>query len=506
MIGVGKISRLRIWWLKAAELCRASLCGVLITTGLLSFAGDGIVFSDGGNVVRMILWAAFTLISVCGIYGRPRLLPKAFFALSQAAAAFLLPPDRLLLWLLQLFLYLPLLLLLLFGARWKGARLAALLLTLMLAFGVPSYRMPPPRRGIPTPLYLPASLASDAPGGWVLVFDDFVPVELLDSLSHRDGWLQINSARIVLEPFLSWYRDMRIEVAIVGDVERFTGPVLRKGVYRWLVGKLAPGGVLVMPLGETALLPSEDWRFSVLPGGDGEWVAARRGAALRVDPDTLEKRLQSLSRQLGQPVLPDGAVSAMYFPAAERAVVTPPPVRKWGYPRQWGVLAAVAASWLLLRLLSCRRAYMGTALAAVETTAAMMLYSLAMLPWWSGCMLDTGIMPSALFAGVGMLLLPRPFSAVRGSVWKSVQLGLGILPWVIGPGSCWLPLASWFWWFFAGAAVFTGLRAENRRAALIGAVCGIAAGVAVYRLIGADGSCLPVFAAILLMVPLSYRR
>ena len=121
-------------------------------------------------------------------------------------------------------------------------------------------------------------------------------------------------------------------------------------------------------------------------------------------------------------------------------------------------------------------------------------------------MLDTGIMPSALFAGVGLLLLPRPFSAVRGSVWKLIQLALGILPWAIGLGSCWLPLASWFWWFFAGAAVFTGLRAENRRAALIGAVCGIVVGVAVHRLIGAEGSYLPIFAAVLLMVPLSQRR
>lgn len=506
MIEVGGISKLRIWWGKAVGMCCASLCGISVSLGLLSFAENGVDFHDRGNAVRMVLLAAFALISVFGIYGRPRLLPKAVFALSQAATAFLLPPNWYVLWFLQLVLYPLQLMLLLFGARWKGARLAALVLTLMLAFGTPSHRMPSPYHGIPRPLYLPASLASEHPGGWILVFGDPVSDEILDNLAHRDGWLQISSPKISLEPFFKWDRDMRIEVAIAGDGDRYRGAVLRKGVYRWLVGRLAPGGVLVMPLDETQLLPPGDWHFSVLPGSCDAWVAARRGNAVIADPETLDERMQSFSRRSGQPVLPAGAVSAMYFPAAERTAVSPPPVRVWGLAWQWGVLAAIAAVWLLLRLLVCRRAYMGTAAAALETTAAMTLYSLAALPKWSSFMLDTGIMPTALFAGVGMLLLPRPFSAVRAGVWKLVQLTFGILPWTIASGGCWLPLASWFWWFWAGSAVFTGLRAEDRRAALIGAACGVAAGAAVYRLIGSDGSYLPIFAAVLLMVPLSQRR
>ena len=507
MNGIGKVSKLRIWGIKAAEVCCASLCGVLVSLGLLAFAENGVDFLDRGNIVRGVLFAAFALISMFGIYGRPRLMPKAFFALSQMAAAFLLPADRYSLGALLVLSYPALLILLLFGVRWKGARLAAVPLTLMLAFGMPSHRATKPLRGIPESVYLPASLASERPGGWILVFGDSVPEDILDTLAHRDGWLQMDSPKIALDFFLKWKRGMRIEVAIAGDVGRFTGAVLRRGVYDWLVGKLAPDGVLVMPLDETTLLPPGDWHFAMLPGGWNEWVASRRGGAVCVDPDALDERLRDFSRDMEQPVLPDGAISAMYPPAVERAAAPPRQLRVWGNSWQWGALSMAAAAWLLFRLLFCRRAYMGTAAAAAETAAAMTLYSLAMLPKWSSFMLDTGVMPTALFAGVGLLLLPRPFAAVRGGVRKLMQLGIGILPWLPGCGNfCWLPLVCWFFWFLAGAAVFTGLRAEDRRAALIGAVCGAVAGAAVQLLIGSGGTCLPLCAAVLLMIPLSQRR
>ena len=119
---------------------------------------------------------------------------------------------------------------------------------------------------------------------------------------------------------------------------------------------------------------------------------------------------------------------------------------------------------------------------------------------------DTGFSPYALVAGFGMLLLPRPFAVVRRKSRIFMEAALGILPWIPGFGWCWLPFASWFCWALAEAAVFTGLRSENRSAALWGAVVGVVLGGLFYWVLGVEGSLLPICAAVLLMVPSWLRR
>jgi len=121
-------------------------------------------------------------------------------------------------------------------------------------------------------------------------------------------------------------------------------------------------------------------------------------------------------------------------------------------------------------------------------------------------MMDTGISPFALFAGVGLLLLPRPFSTVRNGMRILTESAVGILPWLPGCSWCWLPLISWFCWFFAGSAVFTGIRHDNRRSALVGFLTGVPLGFLFYSALGGEESSLPICVSVLLMVPSWLRR
>jgi len=54
--------------------------------------------------------------------------------------------------------------------------------------------------------------------------------------------------------------------------------------------------------------------------------------------------------------------------------------------------------------------------------------------------------------------------------------------------------------------VFTGIRHDDRRAALFGALTGVALGVLLHFALGGGGSSLPVCIAVLLMVPSWLRR
>jgi len=396
---------------------------------------------------------------------------------------------------------------LIFGARWKGARFAALALTFMLACGMSS-RTSLEAQGEKPPesLYLPASLATERPGGFIMVFGDSSADELLKNMAYRSGWVNVGFAELKTGLNLLRRENASYTIIIAGRSARFGGVPLRKWVYRYLVGRLEPDGVLVMPADETALLPPGDWRFSVMPGGDGRWVAARRGVEPCVSPEVLDERIWEFSSSAEDQVLPRGAFSAMYRPVAPREVVPPQAEEapRFTAPR-WYWLAGVAAAWLILRLLLCRKACVGTAAAALETTAAMTLYSLAMFPKWGGVMMDTGITPFVLFAGIGMLLFPRLRSASRSKMRILTHAAIGLLPWAPGCSWCWLPLFCWFNWFLAGSAVFTGQRIENRRAALLGAVFGVAAGGALFWVLAPSANRLPV-AATLLLLPSLLRR
>ena len=503
-IGGDNKLKLRIWLAKSAEVSSAALCGSFVAAGLLSFASNGFFLNVGG-VISTVLLAVFSLTVVCGIYRRPRLMTKAMFALFLAVTALLCPPLRA--WEFMVVLCPILFPLLIFGARWNGARFAALPLVLIAAF-----KMSEPRAKLmhgenpPVSLYLPATLAHETPGDLLLIFGEADPdgEALLRNIPFRSGRLRVNSPQVTHGLRIRRDDALRFKIAIAGRSERFSGVQLRKGVYRWLIGRLDPDGVLIMPVAETGLLPPGDWKISALPGGDGRWAAARRGSVVCVDPETLEARISEFSSSEVPPVLPVGAFEAMYPPPPEVEIKTPP--RESSGAVNWLRLAAVAAVWAILRLLLCRRAHMGTAVAAAETAAAMVLYSLAILPKWSADMMDTGISPFALFAGVGVLLLPRPFAFVRNRMRILTEAAIGVLPWMSGCSWCWLPLISWFCWFLSGSAVFTGLRAENRRSTLYGALFGAAVGWLLYGALGAEASMLPICVAVLLLIPSWLRR
>ena len=502
---IGDINlELRIWLAKSAEASSAALCGSFVAAGLLSLASNDFRL-DGGGVIGVLLLTVFTLTVVCGIYRRPRLMAKAMFALFLAGTALLCPPPQA--WKILVVLCPILFPLLIFGARWKGARFAALPLVLIAAFKISEPRAPlSPGENPPISLYLPATLAHETPGDLLLFFGEADPEgeALLKAIPLRDGWLRIDSPQVTHGLRIMQNDAPRFKIAIAGRSERLSGVQLRKGVYRWLIGRLEPDGVLIMPVAETELLPPGDWKYSVLPGGDGKWAAARRGDAVRVDPETLEARINEFSSPEVPPVLPTGAFEAIYPPPPKVEIKIPP--CKTSEAVYWLRLAVAAAVWAVLRLLFCRRAHMGTAAAAAETTAAMVLYSLAILPKWSANMMDTGLSPFALFAGVGMLLLPRPFAVVRNGMRILTEAAVGVLPWMPGCSWCWLPLVSWFSWFLSGSAVFTGLRAENRRSTLYGALFGVAVGFPLYGVLGAESSMLPICAAVLLMIPPWLRR
>ena len=508
-IGNGANSKFRIWLSKSANVLSAALCGVCVAAGLLSIAENCFPPRSGGDVIRILLAAGFALTVVCGIFSRPRLVTKAAFSLLWAITALLCSPP---LARAVLFLLGPVLCpLLVFGARWKGARFAVIPFVVFIAFEIEGLRMPSAQDvKIPPAVYLPAALTHERPGNVLLVVGEEDPEgdELLKHITFRTGWLRVNSPQVTLGLGVKRIDSSRFCVAIAGRSARFDDPVSRRGVYQWLIRQLEPDGVLVMPGGETQLLPPGEWHFSSLPGGDGNWVAARRGRAVCVEPEVLDDRIQKFATGNNPPVLSSGAFTAMFPPPPECEVVPPPPSRSPWFmePWKWVALVAVAAAWVILRLLLCRRVPICTGAAAAETAAAMMLYSMAMVPKWSTHMMDTGISPYALCAGFGLLLLPRPFAIVRNGTRILTEAAVGVLPWLPGFTWCWLPLVSWFCWCLSGSAVFTGLRHENRRSALFGALFGAVCGFLLYLMIGAGASSLSACVAVLLMVPSWLRR
>ena len=132
----------------------------------------------------------------------------------------------------------------------------------------------------------------------------------------RNWWDDIGYARFAAA-------GERADVAIAGNGVRAAalsladkygmirrGDAYRRGVYRYLLGRLEPDGVLVLPKRELHLLPAGDWRFAPLPGAKEDWAAARRGQAVVTAPDELDKRLQAHEARRDDPLLPAGAFAA----------------------------------------------------------------------------------------------------------------------------------------------------------------------------------------------------
>lgn len=512
--------------LGAADACGALLCGVVAVLAMRSFDDPAEFCSNWNGIVRAAALAIFIPVAAAGIFGRPARAPKVLFVAGIAVAAFLPPPDDFGAELWLLYLYMPLVALLIFGAMWRGARFAVLPLTVMTVFTLTA---PPPEEAspdFPDSLYLPASLMTECPGGRILAAGDEFYADFWRDLPYVSKVDQLRSFPKICGNAAGIAAVMRriavngggpdglYDIIAAGTVNDAFGDTLLRGFYRRLTRHFRPGGVMVMPFDHTRLLPPGDWRFAVVPGGEGEWMAARRGAPAEVSPEQLDRRLQEFC---GDPdsvnaLLLPGAFAAMYSPVPEARAAEPPPAEAvYSIPAwtQWSGVAVLILLWFLLRLPLCRKAAMGTAVAAAETAAAMALYTFLAVPVWCENMIGTVVPVSGLCAGVAVLLLP-----LRGSVWRRrIWMLAGVLSGMLALSSYggiwfWLIPLGWLLWFMGGAAVFAVLRREDHRAAFCGVAAGAAAGVVLILVARRFGVGLPPVAvlACLLLIPSWLRR
>ena len=497
--------------LGAADACGALLCGVVAVLAMRSFDDPAEICASWNDFVRAAALALFWLVAAAGIFARPARAAKVLFIAGQIVAAFLpaacLDADA---WLL--YLELPLLALLIFGARWRGARFAVLPVTILIAFTLTA-----PPAGVDTPdfpesLYLPASLMAELPNVRILAAGDELeadfwrdlpyvsrveqvlppgagateaprrPVGVVGGVRRVALWVQRFLPRLLF--YGAWPgcggADGEYDIAVAGFFDGTEGEGGRRGFFRYLVRRLTAGGVLVLPLDHTRLLPQDDWHFAVLPGGGGKWIAARRGSPPATDPELLDRRLLELC---GTPdpedgLLLPGAFAAMYSPVPPAcSEVLPPSVPAAPLRGQWLWLGGVLALWFLLRLPLCRKAAMGTAVASAETAVAMALYTYLAAPVWCENMIGTVVPVSALCSGAGLLLLSLPCSVWRRRWRLLAGMFFGISALFLSVTyRFWLLPLGWVLWFTGGAAVFAGLRREDHRAAFCGAAAGAAAG------------------------------
>jgi hypothetical protein len=497
-------ARLRAGFGKAVCLLCAALCGMFVALGMRLFAEPSEVWAGANGMMRAAAALLFAATVAWGMSRRPAKMPLAVFASAQFATAFLSPESWIFVGMLAL--YPLLLLLLIFGVRWRGARFAVLPLTLWFALCfAPGDAVPPPPE-FPDSLYLPASLMTERPGGRMLVLGDDVDGESFEEFPYL---AQIDQVWSPGDPV-----DVRnCDVAVAGSFDDWCSDASRRGVYRWLATRLKPRGVLVMPRAETVLLPPGEWRFAALPGGDGEWLAARRGEPVEVDPEHLDRHLQFLCQDdPDDTVLLPGAFAAMFTLPPARGIA-PPSRGNILFPtsmRQWALFGAAAVVWALLRLLLCRRERRETAVVAGEIMAAMMLYIFAVVPLWCEQELAVGIPLMALLAAVGDVLSPYRRSVLASRLLMCLGAVLGLCPFFFG--CCWefMPLVGGVGWLVAGRCGFSQLGAGNRRTVCFGAVAGVVAGIILCRVAeSASGGALAPFllpAAVLLLIPAWLRR
>lgn len=497
-------ARFRAGFGKAVCILCAASCGAYAALGLRTFAEPSEVWGGPNGITRAAAALLFIAAVAWGMSRRPAKTPLAVFACAQFLTAFLWPDS----WVLNgmLVLYPLLLLLLIFGVKWRGARFAALPLTLLLAFCfVPGDKVSPPPE-FPDSLYLPASLMTEHPDGRILVLGDDVDGEAFADFPYLADVDQISDVGVTLAM-------ARCDVAVAGSIGDWYSAASRRGVYRWLVSRLKPRGVLVMPRVETALLPSGEWRFAALPGGDGEWLAARLGEPVDVDPERLDRHLQFLCKDdPDDAVLLPGAFAAMFTLPPEYGFA-PPPEGNDLFPTtlsQWALFAAAVVWYSLLRLLLCRRERRETAVVAFEIMAAMVFYVFATAPLWCEQALSTGIPIIVLLAAMGEVLSPYRRSVAARRLLMFLGAAVGLCPFFFGWAWELLPLVGGIGWLVAGKNGFSQLSTGDRRPVCFGAVAGVVAGVAVCRLAeSAVGAALAPFllpAALLLLLPAWLRR
>ena len=498
-------ARFRAGFGRSAGFLCAALCGMFAALGLRTFAEPSELWGGANGMMRAAAALLFIATAAWGMSRRPAKAPLAVFGYAQFLAAFLWPES----WLLpgMLAIYPLLLFLLIFCVRWRGARFAALPLTLWFAMSFAPGDPLPPSPEFPDSLYLPASLMTEHSDGRMLVVGDDIDGEMFAEFPYLERIDEFPASGVA--PAAG-----NFDVAVAGSFGDWSSAASRRGVYRWLASRLKPRGVLVMPRVETTLLPSGDWRFAALPSGDGEWLAVRRGAPVDVEPEHLDRHLQFLCGKFDpdDAVLLPGAFAAMFTPPPEREAIHPP---RWNglFPTslaQWALFAAAIVAWSLLRFLLCRRERSETAVVAFEIMAAMVLYVFAAVPLWSEQELAAGIPLIVLLAGLGDVLSPYRRSVAVRRLLMGLGAAAGLCPFFFFGGWTFMPLVGGLGWLIAGRNGFSQLGTGDRRPVCFGAVAGVVAGIAVCRIAeSAVGTALAPFllpAAVLLLIPAWLRR
>lgn len=467
-------------WRGVADVLGAALCGAVPALGMLAWDLPGALPGDMLSWCYLALLASFVFITASGICGEGAALPKYVFALSEIATALLVPPwfaDAAL-----LFIYIPLFLLLILVLRWRGARIAALPLSLMLTL-VLAQEEPAAPEPFPEASFLPTTLLAKNPGARILAAGDDLPVE---------WWRDLEYVSAVDRADAAFARDAKrscgkYDLAVAGTVER--DDVFRRELYRLLAGALAPDGVLILPVSETALLPRGEWRFSALPGAERMWVAAGRGTAPEVDPEVLDRRLQSFygdDTGDSRPLLP-GAFAALYRSEDAAIAFQPPPERR-SVPRAWyWWMSGLAALWLLSRLCFCRNERLAAAMTSGENTASLVLYTLAIVPLWSAAEVYIALPPHLVAAGAGLALLPVKLGMARRRTALLIGTLAGVLPLVPWVQWHYVPICSWCFWMLSAAVVTTGLLGDFPRMTWRGAVFGAIFGAGAWILFSGCG-------------------
>ena len=488
-------------WRSCADVLCAALCGAFAALGILSLGSPEAVVADWLSAVSAVLTALFILITAAGIRETGAKLPASVFALTLAVVASCCPPQ--LVQAAALALYIPLFAMLVLVVNWRGARLAALPLSLI--FGWCLGDMEESAEIFPEASYLPASLMTEHRGGRMLTAGEGLPIDWWRELGYISVVDHIGSAADArrLRRSCGGY-----DVAVADVAER--DPAFQRELYRLLCDRLDKGGVFIFPAAHAGALPEGDWRMVRLPGSDGTWLAAGNGFAPESDPEALDRRLQDFCRDEppSSRLLLPGAFAALYLPEAPAEL---PTVGAAAEPRPlrllWPWAVGALAAWLLLRAVGCRRENLATAASSGENLAAMTLYTLAMLPVWRRDCLYTGIPPQVLAAGVGLLLLPLG----RGGNWRRIAgcALIGLLPLFPFARAIFVPQLCWFFWMLSGSSAMTSLLRGAPLPTWIGAAGGALAGAGAYLLLAGCGAAAFPAALVLsalLRVGILFRR
>ena len=461
----------------AARTFAAAWCGIFVAAAAAILTTPTEADCAVIRAFFFFVLAVFLLIVAVGICRWGDRLPRYGFVVGNIITLWLVPVE----WRLWASLAAapPLMLWLFFGCRWRGARRAAALGVIMVAafFDLkPRYDV-----SLPEAAYLPISLLADRERVHIFAVGEDV---------QKDWWERTGYVKVSAEG--------SVDVAIAGG--GVSSPVLscfdvygmisrgdwyRRGIYRHLTGRLAPDGVLVLPVRELRLLPEGDWRFAPLPGAPDEWLAARRGQSPVTDPEKLDARLQKFQERLPESwfLLPEGAFAAMYYaPQLKPVYFETQPERRLPFGAwQWWFFGG-ALLFFCVRMLLCRSEKGSTAVAALENALTLTLFTLGLARSVAEAEFVTGIPPQLLFCGSGIFLLPlRP--GKRGAVLLNLAGVAALLPALFFSGNATVLWGCWAAAAFSAAVLRERLCGESSRLVWLWSFLGALAGGAVYALL-----------------------